>query len=166
MNNTKSPLTNIMEIMNIVIERIEASGRNENGQDSMISKLLAKGYTISDIDTAMGLVEMITSKVDPIVRVNERERCEDGNYAGIRQLNPIEAVRLTPEAQCFLLKSLEDGSVSSLQCERTLLYLQKMDLRGVTKSRLEVVLLMNKPASLQENTEALSDIPMFCSTIH
>lgn len=166
MNNTKSPLTNIMEIMNIVIERIEASGRNDDGKASMVSKLLAKGYTNTDINTAIGLVEMITSKIDPIVKVRDRVRTKDGNYSGVRLLNPVEAVRLTPEAQCYLLKSLEEGSVTSLEFERTLLYLEKMDLRGVTKSRLEVILLMNKPVNSQESFDVSSDIPMFCSTIH
>lgn len=166
MNNIKSPLTNIMEIMNIVIKRIEASGRNDDGQDPMITQLLAKGYTINDIDTAMGIVEMITSKVDPIVRVNERERSLDGNYSGVRQLNPAEAVRLTPEAQGYLLKSLEDGTVTPLQYERTFLYIQKMDLRGITKSRLEVILLMNKPVVREEAVQEAVDVPMFCATIH
>ena len=147
MNDIKSPLSNIMEIMNIVIKRIEKSGQDENGSDPMVSQLLAKGFTLSDIDTAMGLVSMITSKVDPIVRVNDREKNQKGQFSGVRQLHALEALRLTPDAQRYLLESLENGVITPLQFERTLLYLQKMDLRGVNKTRLEIILLMNKPVN-------------------
>lgn len=172
MNNIKSPLSNIMEIMNIVIERIETSGQGEKGQNLIVNSLLAKGFSLNDIDTAMGLVAMITSKVDPIVRVKDRERSLDGQLSGVRQLNAKEAVRLTPEAQCYLLKSLEDGTVTPLQYERTLLYLEKMDLRGVSKTRLEIILFMNRPvgdttpeAEDEAADEMLTDIPI-SATIH
>ncbi len=165
MNNIKSPLANIMEIMNIVIKRIETSGQDKNGNDPMVSQLLAKGFTLSDIDTAMGLVAMITSKVDPIVRVNDREKNQKGQFSGVRQLHALEALRLTPDAQRYLLESLENGVISPLQFERTLLYMQKMDLRGVNKTRLEIILLMNKPVnevSIDDETLNLDFYP----TIH
>lgn len=166
MNNIKSPLTNIMEIMNIVIKRIETSGRDENGSDPMVSQLLAKGFTLSDIDTAMGLVAMITSKVDPIVRVNSREKNQKGQFSGVRQLHALEALRLTPDAQRYLLESLENGVISPLQFEKTLLYMQKMDLRGVNKTRLEIILLMNKPIN-ETNIEEDDSLNMtFYPTIH
>ena len=153
MNKIKSQLTSIMEIMNIVIKRIETSGQDKNGQDPMVSKLLAKGFSLSDIDTAMGLVALITSKVDPILRVNSREKNLDGNFSGIRQLHAIEALRLTPDAQQYLLKLLENGSITALQFERSLLYIRKMDLRGVNKTRLAIILMMNK-----SNEEAELDV--------
>lgn len=166
MNNTKSPLTNIMEIMNIVIKRIETSGRDEGGQDPMVSKLLAKGFSMEDIDTAMGLVAMMTQKVDPIVRVRERERGKDGQFTGVRQLNAYEAIRLTPEAQIYLLQSLEKGKITPLQYERTLSYLDKMDLRGVTKTRLEIILFMNKStAEPVEGETAYAPVP-YSATIN
>ena len=166
MNNIKSPLSNIMEIMNIVIKRIETSGQEENGNERMVTQLLEKGFSLNDIDVAMGLVAMITSKVDPIVKVSKRERNQDGNFSGIRQLHAIEAARLTPDAQRYLLKSVEDGTITPLQFEKTLLYLQKMDLRGVNKTRLEIILLMNKPVTQVEvGTDEFND-SVFYPTIH
>ncbi|MBQ3644251.1 MAG: hypothetical protein II961_06605 [Candidatus Riflebacteria bacterium] len=166
MNNIKSPLSNIMEIMNIVIKRIETSGQDKNGNDPMVSQLLAKGFSLNDIDTAMGLVAMITSKVDPIVRVSEREKNQDGQLSGIRQLHALEALRLTPDAQKYLLKSLEEGSITPLQFEKSLLYLQKMDLRGVNKTRLEIILLMNKPVNEAHLEDDESFSSSFYPTIH
>lgn len=163
MNKIKSQLSNIMEIMDIVIKRIETSGQDEKGQDPMVAKLLEKGFSLGDIETAMGLVAMMTSKVDPIVRVKGRNKKQNGDFAGIRQLHALEAMRLTPDAQCYLLKSLEDGAITSLHFERTLLYLQKMDLRGVNKTRLEIILLMNRPvAEIENKVQNLG----FSATIH
>ena len=166
MNNIKSPLSNIMEIMNIVIKRIETSGQEEEGNERMVTQLLKKGFSLNDIDVAMGLVAMITSKVDPIVKVSKRERTNDGNFSGIRQLHAIEAARLTPDAQCYLLKSVEDGTITPLQFEKTLLYLQKMDLRGVNKTRLEIILLMNKPVTMVEARNDEFGDSSFYPTIH
>lgn len=145
MNNIKSPLTNIIEIMNIVIKRIETSGLDEAGRDPMVSKLLEKGFKLSDIDTAMNLVSMMTTRVDPIVRVNERQHHKDGQPSGVRHLHASEAARLTPDAHQLLLRLIEDGVISSLHFEKTLEYLWKNDLRQVTPSRLELIIIMNKP---------------------
>lgn len=166
MNKIKSPLTNIMEIMNIVIKRIEKGGQEENRDELMVKQLLDKGFSLNDIDIAMGLVAMITSKVDPIVKVSNREKCSDGKFSGIRQLNAREALRLTPEAQCHLLKGLEDGSITALQYEKSLLYLQQMDLRGVNKTKLEIILSMNKPIeNISSDNNNMSD-GYFHQTIH
>jgi len=145
MNNIKSPLTNIIEIMNIVIKRIETSGLDESGRDPMVSKLLEKGFKLNDIDTAMNLVSMMTSRVDPIVRVNERQHSNDGQPSGVRHLHASESARLNPDAHQLLLKLVEDGVISSLHFEKTLEYLWKNDLRQVTPSRLELIIIMNKP---------------------
>ena len=156
MNNIKSPLTNIMKIMNIVIERIESSGIDETGRDPMVSKLLEKGFTLNDIDTAMGLVAMITSKVDPILRVGDRKHHNDGKMSGVRHLHACEAARLLPEAQQLLLKLVEDGVITPLHFEKTLEYIWKADLRQVSASRLELIIIMNKPATEIDATE---DVP-------
>lgn len=166
MNKIKSPLTNIMEIMNIVIKRIEKSGQEEDGNKRMVTQLLEKGFSLNDIDVAMGLVAMITSKVDPIVKVSKRERKRDGNYSGVRQLHAREALRLTPDAQCYLLKSLEEGSITPLQFEKTLLYMQEMDLRGITKTKLEIILSMNKPVTRVEVANNDFNDMDFYPTIH
>ena len=166
MNKIKSPLTNIMEIMNIVIKRIETSGQEEDGNEHMVTQLRKEGFSLNDIDVAMGLVAMITSKVDPIVKVSKRERTQDGKLSGVRQLHAIEAARLTPDAQSYLLKSLEDGVITPLQFEKTLLYMQKMDLRGVNRTRLEIILLMNKPATMVETVSNEFADSGFYPTIH
>ncbi|GAB1354647.1 MAG TPA: DUF494 family protein [Candidatus Rifleibacterium sp.] len=153
MNNIKSPLTNIMKIMSIVIKRIETSGVDETGRDPMVSKLLEKGFKISDIDTAMNLVAMITQKVDPIVRVGERKHCSDGRPSGIRHLHACEAARLLPEAQQLLLKLVEDGVITPLHFEKVLEYIWKTDMRQVSASRLELIVIMHKPASEMEGQE-------------
>ncbi|MDD2997920.1 MAG: DUF494 family protein [Erysipelotrichia bacterium] len=154
MNNIKSPLTNIMKIMNIVIKRIETSGVDESGRDPMVSKLLEKGFKISDIDTAMNLVAMITTKVNPLVKVGNRGQNNEGKPNGIRHLHACEAVRFTPEAQQLLLKLVEDGVISQLHFEKTLEYIWRTDLRHVTPSRLELVIIMNKPVAEIEAQEA------------
>ncbi len=153
MNNIKSPLTNIMKIMSIVIKRIETSGVDETGRDPMVSKLLEKGFKISDIDTAMNLVAMITQKVDPIVRVGDRKHSSDGRPSGIRHLHACEAARLLPEAQQLLLKLVEDGVITPLHFEKVLEYIWKTDMRQVSASRLELIVIMHKPASEMEGQE-------------
>jgi len=153
MNNIKSPLANIMKIMNIVIKRIETSGVDETGRDPMVSKLLEKGFKLDDIDTAMSLVAMLTAKVDPILRVGKRKRSNDGRPRGIRHLHACEAARLLPEAQQLLLKLVEDGVITSLHFEKTLEYIWKNDMRQVSASRIELIIIMNKPASEIEGQE-------------
>lgn len=155
MNSIKSPLTNIMKIMSIVIKRIESSGIDETGRDPMVSKLLEKGFKLNDIDTAMNLVAMITSKVDPIVRVGNRDCSENGQPRGVRHLHASESVRLMPEAQQLLLKLVEDKVISQLHFEKTLEYIWKTDMRHVSLSRLELIVIMNKPAAEVESQEVM-----------
>lgn len=151
MNNIKSPLTNIIEIMNIVIKRLENKDSDESGRDPMVSKLLEKGFKLDDIDTAMNLVAMISSKVNPILRVGDRQHCETGIPSGIRHLHASEAARLSADSQQILLKLVEDGVISQLHFEKTLEYIWKNDLRQVSSTRLELIILMNKPLSETEN---------------
>lgn len=150
MNNIKSPLTNIIEIMNIVIKRIETSGKDESGRDPMVSKLLEKGFKLNDIDTAMNLVAMMTTQVNPIVSVSDRQYSGAGQPSGVRHLHASEAARLTPESQQLLLKLVEDGVISQLHFEKVLEYAWKNDLRQVSTSRLELIIIMNKPIAETE----------------
>ncbi len=166
MNKTKSPLTNIMEIMNFVIKRIETSGQNSSDTNPLVTQLLEKGFSLKDIDVAMNLVAMITSKVDPIVKVNNREKRQDGHLSGVRQLHALEALRLTPDAQRYLLSSLEEGKITPLQFEKALLYLQKMDLRGVNKTRLEIILFMYSPTNEANLDNSDYSNSSFYHTIH
>lgn len=141
-----------MKIMNIVIKRIETSGVEE--KDPIVSKLLEKGYRIDDIDTAMNLVSMLTSRVDPIVRVSNRECSAAGEPRGVRHLHASEAVRLSPDAQQLMLKLVEDGIISQLHFEKALEYIWKNDLRHVSASRMELIILMSKPMSEMETEGA------------
>lgn len=158
MNNIKSPLTNIIEIMNIVIKRIETSGRDESGRDPMVSKLLEKGFKLNDIDTAMNLVAMMTTQVDPIVRVGNRKCSNEGQPSGVRHLHASEAARLNPDSQQLLLKLVEDGIISQLHFEKTLEYIWKNDLRQVSTTRLELIIIMNKPLAETE-PEGVNPLP-------
>ncbi|OGK06844.1 MAG: hypothetical protein A2W80_07075 [Candidatus Riflebacteria bacterium GWC2_50_8] len=162
MNNIKSPLTNIMKIMNIVIKRIETSGIDE--KDPIVSKLLEKGYRLDDIDTAMNLVAMLTSRVDPIVRVSERECSAAGEPRGIRHLHATEAVRLSPDAQQLMLKLVEDGIISQLHFEKALEYIWKNDMRQVSASRMELIVLMTKPMTEMESE--VSDLAPHSIELH
>lgn len=131
--------------MNIVIERIEASSCTKNDQDPMVGKLLEKGFNLEDIETAMNLVSIMTSRVDPIMKVSERECSSIGKPVSIRHLHAYESVRLSTEAQQMLLKLVEEEIISSLHFERVLEYIWKNDLRSVGISRMELILLMSKP---------------------
>lgn len=148
--------------MNIVIKRIETSGIEE--KDPIVSKLLEKGYRLDDIDTAMNLVAMLTSRVDPIVRVSERECSAAGEPRGIRHLHATEAVRLSPDAQQLMLKLVEDGIISQLHFEKALEYIWKNDMRQVSASRMELIVLMTKPMTEME-TE-VSDLAPHSIELH
>lgn len=147
MNRIKSPLTNIMEIMDIVIKRIETKGVDEAGRDPMVSKLLEKGFRLDDIETAMNLVSMMTSRVNPIVNVGNRDFQIDGKPCGVRHLHASEAIRLSPDAQQMLLNLVEEGVISQLHFEKAIEYVWANDLRNVSLSRLELIVLLTRPES-------------------
>lgn len=159
MNRIKSPLTNIMEIMDIVIKRIETKGVDESGRDPMVSKLLEKGFRLDDIETAMNLVSMMTSRVNPIVSVGNRDFQVDGKPCGVRHLHASEALRLTPDAQQMLLKLVEEGVISQLHFEKAVEYLWANDLRHVSLSRLELIVLLTRPeAEIEEDHQVVNTV--------
>lgn len=159
MNRIKSPLTNIMEIMDIVIKRIETKGVDESGRDPMVSKLLEKGFRLDDIETAMNLVSMMTSRVNPIVSVGNRDFQVDGTPCGVRHLHASEALRLTPDAQQMLLKFVEEGVISQLHFEKAVEYLWANDLRHVSLSRLELIVLLTRPeAEIEEDHQVVNTV--------
>lgn len=160
MNRIKSPLTNIMEIMDIVIKRIETNGVDETGRDPMVSKLLEKGFRLDDIETAMNLVSMMTSRVNPLVRVGDRDSKDDGKPCGVRHLHASEAIRLSAEAQQLLLKLVEEGAITPLHFEKVVEYIWKNDLRQVSATRVELIVYLTKPESESEQrTDAIENIP-------
>jgi uncharacterized protein Smg (DUF494 family) len=154
MNKIKSPLSNIMAIMDIVIKRIETKGIDESGRDPMVSKLLEKGFRLDDIETAMNLVSMMTSRVNPLVSVGNRDFQLDGTPCGVRHLHASEALRLSPDAQQMLLKLVEEGVITQLHFEKAVEYLWANDLRHVSLSRLELIILLTRPeAELEEEQQ-------------
>ncbi|MFZ5950670.1 MAG: DUF494 family protein [Candidatus Rifleibacteriota bacterium] len=158
MNRIKSPFTNIMEIMDIVIKRIETKGVDESGRDPMVSKLLEKGFSLNDIETAMNLVSMLTSRVNPLLSVGNRDFHGDGTPCGVRHLHASEAIRLSPDAQQMLLKLVEDGVISQLHFEKAIEYIWANDLRNVSHSRLELIVLLTRPESeINEEKELTAD---------
>lgn len=159
MNKLKTPLNNIMKIMDIVIKKIEEGGVSATGEGPLVTKLLKKGFKLEDIDTAMQMVSVITSQVNPILDGNEREFHHDGQPQGIRHLHFSEAVRLRPAAQRLILKMVEEKVISQLHFEKTLEYIWRNDLRNVSASRLELLLMLNKPLS-ETHAETMEAIPI------
>jgi uncharacterized protein Smg (DUF494 family) len=155
MNRIKDPLNNIMEIMNIVIKRIETKGVDEGGRDPMVSKLLEKGFRLDDIDTAMNLVAMMTSRVNPLVTVGSRDFTFEGKPRGVRHLHASEAVRLSSKAQKFLLKLVEEQAISQLHFEKVIEYIWRNDLRHVSLSRLELIIMISRPEAESEKEAPL-----------
>ena len=150
MNKIKTPLNNIIKIMDIVIKKIEAGSVVEEDNAPLISDLLQKGFKLEDIDTAMLMVNMMTSQVSPIVDAGQRDVFEDGRPSGIRHLHFTESLRLSSAAQRLVLKLVEDGVITQLHFEKALEYIWRNDLRHVTSSRLELILMLNRPASEEQ----------------
>ena len=150
MDKIRTPLSNIMKIMNLVLKRIEKKGLAESKTMPMIKGLIKKGFRIEDIDTAMGLISMMTAQVDPIIHVSERET-RDGRNTGVRHLNELEAIRLTPDAQKLLLGLVDNQVITPLHFERTMDYIFKKDLRHVGVTRLELLIALSRPESELED---------------
>ncbi len=163
MNKIRTPLSNIMEIMSIVLEKIEENGYESSANDPMVHKLLSDGFKIEDIDAALKLIAMITSKVDPLIKVGTREKTANG-MAGIRHLHESETLRLAPDAQQLLLSMVEEEAISPLHFEKVLEYIWKKDLRNVSVSRLELLIILNKPEG--ELEEYISDSLPLSMEIH
>ncbi len=157
MNKIKSPLSNIMKIMNFVLERIEKKGLKSGNSDPLVKKLLKKGFRLEDIDTAFKMVAMITSQVNPIIEVGHRDK-NKGKATGVRHLHESEALRLTAGAQQLLLEMVEQNLISQLHFEKVVEYIWKKDLRNVSASRIELLILLNKPEA-EVNEESLSLLP-------
>lgn len=148
MNKIRTPLSNIMKIMNMVLKRIEKKGLPKRKQTSLVKNLLKKGFKIEDIDTAMKLISVMTSQIDPIIHVGKRE-AKKGKNTGIRHLHELEAIRMTSDAQKLLLSFVESKIISPLHFEKIIDYIWKNDLRRVGVSRLELLIVLNKPESEQ-----------------
>jgi uncharacterized protein Smg (DUF494 family) len=140
----KSPITNIVKIMTLVVRELETKGAFDPTAAPMISKLLRKGFSMDDIDAGLKWLSMITSHTAPLLEAPPSAEAA-ARPPAIRQLHAAEAIRLTPEAQRMLLQWIEEGRTTPLQFERTIEYIWKNDLRQVSASRLEVLLSMNEP---------------------
>jgi uncharacterized protein Smg (DUF494 family) len=89
--------------------------------------------------------------------VGSRDFNPEGKPCGVRHLHASEAVRLSTDAQQMLLKLVEEGIISPLHFEKAIEYLWANDLRQVSLSRLELVLLLTKPDGENEE-EAYSSL--------
>lgn len=148
MNNIRTPLSNIMRIMNLVLKRIEKKGLPNSKRALLVRNLLKRGYKIEDIDTAMKLVSVMTSQIDPILHLGERDT-NNGTTTGVRQLHQLEAIRMTANAQKLLLSLIENKVITPLHFERVIDYIWRYDMRHVGVARLELLILLNKPESEQ-----------------
>jgi uncharacterized protein Smg (DUF494 family) len=151
-----------MEIMDIVIRQMEAMGAEEPEKSPMVTELLEKGFKLEDIETALNLVSMMSSQVNPILDVGSRDFNGDGTPNGIRHLHFIESVRFSSEAQQFLLQLVEEELISSLHFEKIVEYVWKNDLRRVSLTRLELIVMITRPESEiddEQEVEAVETVP-------
>lgn len=151
MNKINTPLENVIKIMNIVIKRLETKKPGYTQKTSFITKLLEKGYKPEDIELAMNMVTTMTSKINPILNMGDRETLEDGTPLSVRHLHAFESARLTFEAQNIILKLVEENLISSFHFEKALEYMWQNDLREVDPVKLKLVLALSKPIYELEN---------------
>lgn len=150
MNSIKNSLSDIIEIMSIVAERLKDPNEAEQQNEAqVIKKLIGKGFALEDIDTAMNLVSLITTRPDPIIKLHERKQLSSGQNSGIRYLHESEALRLTAKAQQALIDMVETGQISSLHFERALEYIMQSDLRNIDAVKLNFILCLTLPESEQ-----------------
>ena len=147
-----------MKIMNIVMKRIEKKGKHKAENDPMVNKLLEKGFRLEDIDTAFKLISMMTTQVDPILHVGDRDTVA-GIPTGVRQLHFSESIRLTPNAHRKLLNMAENQILTPRHFEKVIEYIWKKDLRHVSSERLDLLVLLNKPESELDLNEAEQLLP-------
>ena len=161
MNKTKTPLGQLMKLMDLVRRQIEkrdgpSASAEETAEDMpLIARLMKQGFRMEEIETAMKWLSLMSLTVagkgvtglsePPVVEKPSTDVIDHAKSGGVRQLHSSEAIRLTPEAQQHLLGVLERGEITPLHCERAIEYLWRHDLREVTPTRLELILYMNDP---------------------
>ncbi|HNW35571.1 MAG TPA: DUF494 family protein [Candidatus Ozemobacteraceae bacterium] len=181
MNKSRSPLGQLMKLMDLVRRQIEkdndpSAAPDAEDQAPMVSKLMKRGFRLEEIETAMKWLSLMSLTVsgngaaglsDGIsAEKPSNDPAEVAKAGGVRQLHSSEAIRLTPEAQRHLLGVLERGEISSLHFERTIEYLWRHDLREVTPTRLELILYMNDPQTQGQTSSAASPTNMFSSKVN
>lgn len=142
MNDLKGNISNIIEIMDILMKRDEPGSVIDPTDAPAMARLVKMGYNLDDIDTAMKWLTLILSNT---VSLSELAGSAGKRPKALRQLHATESVRLSPDAQRYLLNLMDEGRISPLQFERTIEYLWSNDLRRVSTSRLEFILYMNDP---------------------
>lgn len=161
MNKTKTPLGQLMKLMDLVRRQIEkndtpsVSADEAGGNMPLIARLMKQGFRMEEIETAMKWLSLMSLTVagkgiaglsePPSVDTPSPDVIDQVKSGGVRQLHSSEAIRLTPEAQQHLLGVLERGEITPLHFERAIEYLWRHDLREVTPTRLELILYMNDP---------------------
>ncbi|NLM18311.1 MAG: hypothetical protein GX221_11395 [Candidatus Riflebacteria bacterium] len=158
MKKTDKPLSEIMEIMNTLIRRLEKSDssgvsvaedenipQEDENENSAVARLLAEGHSLDDIETAIWVLSVLSEKMHPIVNGSLRNRNKEGEMTGVMHLNPLEAIRMSREAQRHLIDLLESGEISQMHFENVLQHIEQADLRSVTKENLELIIAASKP---------------------
>ncbi len=155
-NGMKNPLTNVMKIMTMVLRKMENKGTIHAIGSPMVARLLKKGFSLEDIDSAMKWLAMMTASQEPQAATDATQDGE-GKPLGVRHLHASEAIRLTLDAQQMLLNLLDGGQISPLHFEKTIEFLWKNDLRDVNPTRLELILYMNDPNPVKSHQPVLSE---------
>ncbi|HEY9069713.1 MAG TPA: DUF494 family protein [Candidatus Ozemobacteraceae bacterium] len=170
MNKTRTPLGQLMKLMDLVRRQMENDRTGTTGDaaagetgEPMIAKLMKRGFRLEEIETAMKWLSLMSLTIGSASKPAAPEAAVTGASAdpadaarasGVRQLHTSEAIRLTPEAQRHLLSLLDRGEIAPLQFERTIEYLWRHDLREVSVMRLDLILSMNDPQTDQHGTSA------------
>lgn len=142
MNKIKSNITNIVKIMALLMEDVEKNKSFDPSEGMVLSKLAKKGYSLEDINTAMKWLSLILTNTMALSEMSGTAR-SSGRSNAVRQLHESESLRLTYDAQNMLFGLMSDGRISPMQFEKTMEYMWRNDLRQVTPTRLELLLLMN-----------------------
>lgn len=183
MNKTRTPLGQLMKLMDLVRRQIEKNDKPSASDETdenmpMIARLMKQGFRMEEIETAMKWLSLMSLNVSgngtavisepPCTEKPSEDVLDQVKTTGVRQLHSSEAIRLTPEAQQHLLGVLERGEITPLHFERAIEYLWRHDLREVTPTRLELILYMNDPqgqAQSQANS-APGPASMFSSKVN
>ena len=155
MNNSKSPLANLMKIMEIMMNDVKKGGEVPEDHSSAVDRLIHEGFDQSDIEAAMKWLSLMAADCPDTMEASAPiiSRSTDSIY----HLHEMEAIRLSPEAQKLLLSMIEVRSVTVFQVNRTIQYIWRNDLRHVSADRLELLLLMHEATPTPEGIASLSE---------
>ena len=160
MNHQKQSLDKIMKIMKMLARRMEKKGVTHPVQLPSPDDLLKKGYHFDDIESALRWLALISEEIDQNADADPNAPgvpAPDKPGKGHRLLHTFEALRLSTEAQDFLLSLINEGRITPLHFEKTIEYLWMNDLREVSLMRIQMILDMCNPFPGNRGDTVLSD---------